>query len=154
MEIFGFVVPESIISFITFIFPYFLIVIILFAVIRFLTKKKDYFGKAIEIKEAPLNISNLLRDHVKRQIIRTLKKQRKYLSSISKEINENAPRTRYHLKQIEKASLVKSFKLARETYFSLTKKGQWCLGAMNFYYPSTNIQLLISRLKKFLGVFG
>ena len=153
MEIFGLTIPETLLSFISVITPYILYLLLALIAIRYLVKKKNYAGVVIEMKEAPIGISNLLKDGVKRQIIGTLRKQRKYVSAISKEINENAPRTRYHLKQLEKAGLVKSFKLAREAYFSLTKKGQWCLNVANYYYPPTNLHLLVSRLKKISGVF-
>jgi predicted transcriptional regulator len=93
-----------------------------------------------------------MRDSVKRNIIRALSKEKKYMTAISKEINENAPRLRYHLKQLEKSHLLKSFKLAREAYFSLTKEGQWCLDAINYYYPRTNLQFISSRLKRFIGI--
>jgi hypothetical protein len=53
---------------------------------------------------------------------------------------------------LEKAHLLKSFKLAREAYFSLTKEGQWCLDAINYYYPRTNLQLILSRLKRAIGI--
>lgn len=153
MEILGFAIPEALLSFISLITPYVLYTILVLITIRYLVKKKNYSGIINEMKEAPLGISNLLKDGVKRRIIKTLRKQRKYVSAISKEINENAPRTRYHLKQLEKAGLVKSFKLAREAYFSLTKKGNWCLSVINYYYPPTNLHLLVSRVKKILGVF-
>jgi DNA-binding transcriptional ArsR family regulator len=133
--------------------PYIIFIIILLYTFRILIKRKNYGVKIIEIKEAPLEISNLLRDGVKRQILRSLEKERKYVSIVSKEIGENAPRTRYHLKQLEKAGLVKSFKLAREAYFFLTKKGKWSVDAINYYYPTTNLQFIKSRLNKALGIF-
>ena len=98
-----------------------------------------------------MDISNLLKDVVKRNIIRTLRRERKYVSAISKEIGQNAPRTTYHLKQLEKYGLVKSFKLTRESYFSLTKKGVWCLDVIDYYYPKTNLQFLITRINKLSG---
>ena len=144
---------SEIMKFILSIFWYLIALVIVVISIRLLIKRKTYERKIVEIKEGPLEVSNLLRDVVKRQIIRSLSKEKKYVSAISKEINENAPITRYHLKQLEKANLVKSFKLAREAYFSLTDKGRWSLEAINYYYPTTNIQLLFTRFKKILGVF-
>jgi DNA-binding transcriptional ArsR family regulator len=132
--------------------PYILFFVILLVIYKTLTKKRNYFEKMVEIKEAPLEINNIMRDPVKRKIIKALSKEKKYMSAIAKEINENAPLLRYHLKQLEKAHLLKSFKLAREAYFSLTKEGQWCLDAINYYYPRTNIQLILSRLKRAIGI--
>ena len=132
--------------------PYILILAVLLIFYKTITKKRNYFNKMVEIKEAPININNLMRDSVKRNIIRALKKEKKYMTAISKEINENAPRLRYHLKQLERAHLLKLFKLAREAYFSLTKEGQWCLDAINFYYPTTNLQFISSRLKRGFGI--
>jgi DNA-binding transcriptional ArsR family regulator len=132
--------------------PYILFFVILLVIYKTLTKKRNYFEKMVEIKEAPLEINNMMRDPVKRKIIKALSKEKKYMSAIAKEINENAPLLRYHLKQLEKAHLLKSFKLAREAYFSLTKEGQWCLDAINYYYPRTNIQLILSRLKRVIGI--
>ena len=147
------IIPSVIVDFLLLIFPYLLIAGTVLYVIKILTKRKDYGQKIIEIKEAPLEFSNLLKDSKKRQILRSLQKEKKYVSAISKEINDNAPRTRYHLAQLEKAGLVKSFKLAREAYFFVTKKGKWGLDAINYYYPETNWQLIVSRLNKLLGIF-
>jgi predicted transcriptional regulator len=133
--------------------PYVLILVIILIFYKVITKKRNYSKKTVEIKEAPLEINNLMRDSVKRNVIRALSKEKKYMTAISKEINENAPRLRYHLKQLEKANLLKSFKLAREAYFSLTKEGQWCLEAINYYYPRTNLQFISSRLKRFIGIY-
>jgi len=132
--------------------PYILILVVLFIVYKILSKKRNYSEKMIEIKEAPIEINNIMKDSVKRNILRALSKQKKYMTAISKEINENAPLLRYHLKQLEKAHLLKSYKLAREAYFSLTNEGQWCLDAINYYYPRTNLQLIFSRLKRFIGI--
>lgn len=132
--------------------PYILFFVILLVIYKTLTKKRNYSEKMVEIKEAPLEINNIMRDSVKRKIIKALSKEKKYMSAIAKEINENAPLLRYHLKQLEKAHLLKSFKLAREAYFSLTKEGQWCLDAINYYYPRTNLQLILSRLKRAIGI--
>jgi DNA-binding transcriptional ArsR family regulator len=132
--------------------PYIIILLVLLIIYKILTKKRNYSKKTVEIKEAPLEINNLMRDPVKRNIIRALRKQKKYMTAISREINENAPLLRYHLKQLEKAHLLMSYKLAREAYFSLTDQGQWCLEAINFYYPITNLQLIFSRLKRFIGI--
>jgi len=146
-------IPSNIIDLVYLILPYIILIVLIWWSLRVLFKKKIYERKIIEIKEAPLNISNLLKDNVKRQILRTLRRERKYVSAISKEIGENAPRTRYHLQQLEKAGLVKFFKLTREAYFSLTKKGRWTLNAINYYYPTTNLNFILGRLNKFLGFF-
>jgi len=132
--------------------PYILFLVILLIIYKILTKKRNYSEKMVEIKEAPIGINNLLRDSVKRKIIKALSKEKKYMSAIAKEINENAPLLRYHLKQLEKAHLLKSYKLAREAYFSLTKEGQWCLNAINYYYPKTNLQFISSRVKSAIGI--
>lgn len=133
--------------------PFILAILIPLAVFKILTRKKNYSAKMIEIKEAPIEINNLLRDSVKRNILRSLSKEKKYMTAIAEEINENAPRLRYHLKQLEKANILKSFKLARESYFTLSKKGQWCLDAINYYYPTTTLQMIGGRLKRLFGVF-
>jgi len=132
--------------------PYIIIFVVLLIFYKILKKKRNYSEKMIEIKEAPIGINNIMRDSVKRKIIRALSKQKKYMTAISREINENAPLLRYHLKQLEKAHLLKSFKLARQAYFSLTKEVQWCLDAINYYYPITNFQFVFSRLNKFIGI--
>ena len=146
-------IPNEVLDIANFSLPYLLSFVIGLYILKFLTKQKKYGEKIIEIKEAPLEISNLLKDSKKRQILRSLQKEKKYVSAISNEINDNAPRIRYHLKQLEKAGLVKSFKLAREAYFFVTKKGVWGVDAINYYYPETNWQLIVSRLKKILGIF-
>ena len=132
--------------------PYIVFLVILLLIYKILTKKRNYSEKMVEIKEAPIGINNLLRDSVKRKIIKALRKEKKYMSAIAKEINENAPLLRYHLKQLEKTHLLKSYKLAREAYFSLTKEGQWCLDAINYYYPNTNLQFISSRVKSAIGI--
>ncbi len=149
----GFFDLSNILSILSASLPYLISFLAITILYKILTKRKDYGEKIIELKEAPLNISNLLKDVVKRRIIRCLSKERKYVSAISREINENAPRTRYHLKQLEKGGLVTSFQLAREVYFTLTKKGKWCVEAINYYYPTTNFQWILSRLNKALGMF-
>ena len=152
MQIFGLSIPQipvSVLPFVILILSVVLVILIIFV----LRKKRNYSKKTIDMKHAPLDISNLLKDGVKRQILRTLKTEKKYVSAIAKEIYENAPRTTYHLKQLEKRGLVKSFKLARENYFFLTKKGLWCIDVIDYYYPKTNIQFLINKFKKLLGKF-
>lgn len=151
MEFLGILVENPIILTIYSLLPYILTPLLIFIIIKILMKRRNYSGKISEMKEAPLDISNLLKDHVKRKIIRTLRKERKYVSAISREIHEDAPRTRYHLKQLEKSGLIKSFKLARESYFSLTKKGLWCLNTLEYYYPTTNLQFIKTRFRKYFG---
>jgi len=152
MQIFGLNIPQILVTLMPFIIVI-LSVVLLILIISIFRKKRDYSKKIIEMKHAPLDISNLLKDGVKRQIMRTLKHEKKYVSAIAKEIFENAPRTTYHLKQLEKHGLVKSFRLARENYFFLTKKGLWCIDVIDYYYPKTNIQFLINKFKKLLGKF-
>ena len=147
------IVPGFILEVLYSALPYLVLVILGLYFLKSLTKKKHYGQRIIEIKEAPLEISNLLKDGKKRQILRSLQKEKKYVSAISNEINDNAPRTRYHLKQLEKAGLVKSFKLAREAYFFVTKKGEWAIDAIDYYYPETNSQFIAGRIKKILGLF-
>lgn len=145
--------PTVVVDFLFFSLPYLVLAFFALYILKSLTTKKNYGQRIIEIKEAPLEISNLLKDNKKRQMLRSLKEEKKYVSAISNEINDNAPRTRYHLKQLEKTGLVKSFKLAREAYFFVTKKGEWAVDAIDFYYPETNWQLILSRVKRILGVF-
>ena len=133
--------------------PYIVILVAFVYFIKKMTAQKKYGERIIEIKEAPLELSNLLKDSAKRRMLRSLRKEKKYVSAISKEINDNAPRTRYHLKQLEKSGLVKSFKLAREAYFFVTKKGEWAVAAIDYYYPQTNWQLIYSRIKRMMGFF-
>ncbi|MBI1978531.1 MAG: winged helix-turn-helix transcriptional regulator [Candidatus Aenigmarchaeota archaeon] len=153
MEIFGLTIATELLELAIKLAFYILAVVLILAFYRSLTKKKDYGQMIHEIKEAPLEISNLLKDVTKRRILRTLHKERKYVSAISKEIGENAPRTRYHLNQLEKSRLVASFKLAREVYYTLTKRGEWSLNAMNYYYPITTLQWILTRLNKSMGAF-
>ncbi|MBI2005142.1 MAG: winged helix-turn-helix transcriptional regulator [Candidatus Aenigmarchaeota archaeon] len=153
MAPFGLDLSPEIFSLFTKIIYFILTIFLVLAFYRSLTRTKTYGKKIIEIKEASLEVSNLLKDHTKRQILRSLSKERKYVSAISKEIGENAPRTRYHLNQLEKSRLVASFKLAREVYFALTKKGKWALDAINYYYPTTNLQWIMSRLNKTMEIF-
>ncbi|MBI4010372.1 MAG: winged helix-turn-helix transcriptional regulator [Candidatus Aenigmarchaeota archaeon] len=146
-------IPAEVIVILNFSLPYLIVLFLAFYFLKLFTKRRNYGQKIIEIKEAPLEISNLLKDSKKRKILRSLEKEKKYVSAISNEINDNAPRTRYHLKQLEKAGLVKSFKLAREAYFFVTKKGKWAVDAINYYYPETNLELIVSRIKKIFGIF-
>lgn len=136
-----------------FLLPYLLLIAVPIVAYRILSRKRSYAGRTVEIKEAGVELNNLLKDAVKRNILRALSKERKYMTAISREIGENAPRMRYHLKQLEKAGLVRSFKLAREAYYSLTDKGRWSLGAINYYYPTTNSQLISGRIRRVAGVF-
>lgn len=153
MAIFGIELSTKTINMLMKLLYYLIVLIFILIIYRSLTKKKSYGEKTPEIREAPLEMSNLLRDPMKRNILRALHKERKYVSIISKEIGENAPRTRYHLAQLEKLKLVASFKLAREVYFTLSKKGEWSLKAINYYYPTTNLQMILSRLNKAMGIF-
>jgi DNA-binding transcriptional ArsR family regulator len=132
--------------------PYILLIAIPIVVYKIFSRKRSYEGRMVEIKEAAVELNNLLKDSVKRNILRALRKQKKYMTAISREIGEDAPRMRYHLKQLEKAGLVRSFKLAREAYFSLTDKGRWSLSAINYYYPTSNAQLIWSRMRKVAGL--
>jgi len=134
------------------VLPYAVAAIVLYLSLAALSKKRDYSDKVIEIKEAQIGVNNLMKDPIKRSILRTLRGEKKYMSMISRDLGQSAPRIRYHLKRLEKTRLIKSYKLTREAYVSLTKEGQWCLDAINYYYPATNFQLVVSRLKRAVGL--
>ncbi|HKZ45236.1 MAG TPA: helix-turn-helix domain-containing protein [archaeon] len=114
-------------------------------IIFILRRKINYKDRIIEIKEAPIGINNILRDPIKRGILKILKKDKKYLSRIAMELGLNPARARFHLKQLENFRLLSSYKLARESYYSLTKKGKWCLDAVQKYYPETVFNKIKSR---------
>ena len=119
-------------------------VISLFA---FLFRSKRFSRRYVDVKEAPLNINNTLKDETKRLIIRSLKKEKKYLTLIAKEIDESVAKTKYHLQELEKVGIIGSMKLTREKFFLLTPKGDWCLKAIYMYYPRNNIEKIINSLK-------
>jgi len=119
-------------------------VISLFA---FLFISKRFSGRYVDVKEAPLNINNTLRDETKRLIIKSLKKEKKYLTLIAKEIGESVAKTKYHLQELEKVGIIGSMKLTREKFFLLTPKGDLCLKAIYIYYPRNNMEKIINSLK-------
>ena len=122
-------------------------VIAVVALVAYLFKSKTFSGKYVDIKEAPLKINNTLKDETKRRIIRSLKKEKKYLTLIAKEIDESVAKTKYHLQELEKVGIIGSMKLTREKFFLLTKKGQLCLDALYLYYPRNNLEKIISSLR-------
>ncbi len=122
-------------------------VIAIFSIIAYLFKTKNFSGRYVDIKEAPLYINNTLKDETKRKIIRTLKKEKKYLTLIAKEVGESVAKTKYHLQELEKIGIIGSMKLTREKFFLLTKKGRWCLKAVYLYYPKTNLERIINSLR-------
>ncbi len=115
--------------------------------IIYLFKSKKFSGRYVDVKEAPLYINNTLKDKTKRDIIRVLKKEKKYLTLIAKEIGESVAKTKYHLEELEKIGIIGSMKLTREKFFLLTKKGEWCLKAIYLYYPKNNFEKIINSLK-------
>ncbi len=95
------------------------------------------FGKNYsDIKEAPLEINNALKSELKRKIIRTLAKGKKYLSVISKDTDEHVAKVKYHLSDLERLGIVATMRLTREKFFMLTDLGRWCLRAIDIYYPT------------------
>jgi len=122
-----------------------IITIILIA--SYLFKSKNFSGRYVDVKEAPLHINNTLRDETKRRIIKSLKKEKKYLTLIAKEIGESVAKTKYHLQELEKVGITGSMKLTREKFFLLTKKGEWCLNAIYIYYPKNNMEKILSSLR-------
>lgn len=121
--------------------------IAIFSIFVYLFKRKNFSGRYVDVKEAPLHINNALKDETKRNIIKILKKEKKYLTLIAKEIGESVAKTKYHLHELEKIGLIGSMKLTREKFFLLTKKGEWCLNAIRLYYPKNNFEKLISEMK-------
>lgn len=122
-------------------------VVVITAIIAYLFKSKNFSGKYVDVKEAPLHINNILKDGTKRRIIRSLKKEKKYLTLIAKEIDESVAKTKYHLQEMEKAGIIGSMKLTREKFFLLTGKGQLCLNAIYLYYPKNNFERMVNSLR-------
>ena len=113
----------------------------------YLFKGRNFSGKYVDIKEAPISINNTLKDDNKRKIIRSLRREKKYLTLIANEVGQSVAKTKYHLQQLEKAGIIGSMKLTREKFFMLTRKGQWCLDAVHIYYPKNNFEKLTSTLR-------
>jgi hypothetical protein len=113
----------------------------------YLFRKKNFTGKYVDVKEAPLSINNTLKDDNKRMIIRTLKHEKKYLTLIAQEVGQSVAKTMYHLKELERMGIIGSMKLSREKFFLLTRKGQWCLDAIHTYYPQNNFEKITSALR-------
>jgi DNA-binding MarR family transcriptional regulator len=117
------------------------------SVLAFLFRKKDFNGKYVDIKEAPLHINNALKDKNKRDIITSLRREKKYLTLIANETHESVAKTKYHLHELEKMGIIASMKLTREKFFLLTERGKLCFRAILIYYPRNNFQKIMSRLK-------
>ncbi len=113
----------------------------------YLFRSKNFSGRYVDVKEAPLQINNTLKDKTKRDIIKSLKKEKKYLTLIAKEIGESVAKTKYHLEELEKVGIIGSMKLTREKFFLLTEKGKWCLNAVYLYYPKDNFENIINSLR-------
>jgi len=113
----------------------------------FLFKPKDFSKKYVDIKEVPLHINNALKDKTKRDIIRSLSREKKYLTLIAKETQESVAKTKYHLHELEKLGIIASMKLTREKFFLLTDRGKMCLKAIYLYYPRKNFEKFISNLR-------
>jgi len=122
-------------------------IVLIISLIAYLFKSKNFSRRYVDVKEAPLHINNVLKDETKRLIIRSLKKEKKYLTLIAKEIGESVAKTKYHLQELEKVGIIGSMKLTREKFFLLTSKGQLCLKAIYIYYPKNNFEKLINSLK-------
>ena len=122
-------------------------IIAIISIVFYLFKSKNFSGRYVDVKEAPLHINNTLKDDTKRRIIRSLKKEKKYLTLIAKEIGESVAKTKYHLQESEKVGITGSMKLTREKFFLLTKKSEWCLKAICIYYPRNNLEKILNSLK-------
>jgi predicted transcriptional regulator len=122
-------------------------VIAMISIVYYLFRSKNFSGRYVDVKEAPLHINNTLRDETKRLIIKSLKKEKKYLTLIAKEIGESVAKTKYHLQELENVGIIGSMKLTREKFFLLTKKGELCLNAIYIYYPKNNFERMINSLK-------
>jgi len=121
--------------------------IAIISLFAFLFRSKQFSRRYVDVKEAPLHINNTLKDETKRHIIRSLKKEKKYLTLIAKEIGESVAKTKYHLQELEKVGIIGSMKLTREKFFLLTTKGEWCLKAVYIYYPKNNLEKIINSLR-------
>ena len=117
------------------------------SIVFYLFKSKNFSGRYVDVKEAPLHINNTLKDETKRLIIKSLRKEKKYLTLIAKEIGESVAKTKYHLEELEKVGIIGSMKLTREKFFLLTKKGEWCLKAIYIYYPKNNVEKILNSLR-------
>lgn len=117
------------------------------SVMSYLFRRKHFSEKYVDVKEAPLDINNALKDKTKRDIIRSLRKEKKYLTLIANEINSSVAKTMYHLKELEKLGIIASMKLTREKFFLLTDRGMMCLKALYIYYPKNNFEKIFNRLK-------
>ncbi len=122
-------------------------IVVIVSIIVYLFKSKNLSGRYVDVKEAPLYINNTLKDEVKRDIIKSLKKEKKYLTLIAKEIGESVAKTKYHLQELEKIGIIGSMKLTREKFFLLTKKGDLCLKAVYLYYPKNNFEKIVNSLR-------
>jgi len=122
--------------------------IVIASIIAYLFKSKRFLERYVDVKEVPLHINNALKDKTKRDIIRSLKREKKYLTLIAKEIDESVAKTKYHLHELEKLGIIASMKLTREKFFLLTEKGRWCLKAIYIYYPRNNFERFRNTLKQ------
>jgi len=122
-------------------------VILALSVIVYLFKPKKFSERYVDVKEAPLHINNALKDKTKRDIIRSLRREKKYLTLIAKEIEDSVAKTKYHLYELEKLGIIASMKLTREKFFLLTERGKLCLRAIHIYYPKNNFEKIVSSLK-------
>ena len=118
--------------------------VVALAIVSYMFKPKKYGNKYVDIKEAPLEINNAMKDKMKRDIIRSLQKEKKYLTLIAKEVGESVAKTKYHLKEMEKLGIITSMKLTRENFFLLTDTGMMCLKALRVYYPRNRFERLIN----------
>jgi predicted transcriptional regulator len=91
------------------------------SILAYLFKEKNFSRKYVDVKEAPLQINNTLKDGNKRLIIRSLKREKKYLTLIAREVGESVAKTKYHLQELEKVGIIGSMKLTREKFFSLNR---------------------------------
>ncbi len=102
----------------------------------------------VDVKEAPLEVNNALKDATKRKIIRSLRHEKKYLTVIAQEVGDSVAKIKYHLKELHRLNIVNSMVLTREKFFILTDLGKWCLRAIEVYYPITFFEKFRSRIRK------
>jgi hypothetical protein len=119
---------------------------ILLAVLTYFFKTKNFTKKYVDVKEVPLHINNSLKDKTKRDIIRSLHSEKKYLTLIAKETQDSVAKTKYHLNELEKLGIIASMKLTREKFFLLTDRGKLCLRAIYEYYPKNNFEKIMNRI--------
>jgi len=131
-------------------------------------KKVDYGSKilnTIKIDEAPIQITRLLSETTNRGvlinqlIIKTLAEKRGISQTdlhrelpISADMAPSKERVRQYTLILEKEGIVKDIASelgeGKKRVYLLTNRGQWCLKAINKYYPTYYVTFLIRSILK------